>query len=118
MKRSPKFAAFLTALALIAGARAAVPDMVPQNENIFSGAPEPDAGPEPRGVEVAQDFVPLEIILQALRNEYGGHQLTVTGPSRTDEGFVYRIKWLTEDGAVLYVTADAESGEVLSLEGE
>ena len=64
------------------------------------------------------DFVPLEDILAELRNQYSGHQLSVSGPVPQDGGYVYRIKWLTEDGAVLYVVADAETGSILSVEGE
>lgn len=117
MNPAPKIAAFLLSLALSAGAQAAVPAIIP---GIATPAAEitQDVMPREPKFQLAQDFVPLEIVLQALRNEYGGHQLTVGGPSRSGDGFVYRIKWLTEDGAVLYVTADAESGEVLSLEGE
>lgn len=64
------------------------------------------------------DFVPLEDILAELRSQYSGHQLSVSGPVPQDGGYVYRIKWLTEDGAVLYVVADAETGAILSVEGE
>jgi uncharacterized membrane protein YkoI len=32
-------------------------------------------------------------------------------------GYVYRIKWLTDGGAVLYIIADAESGAILSVDG-
>jgi uncharacterized membrane protein YkoI len=117
MKRAPKIAAFLVSLALVAGAQAAVPDLIPRIAPSAGDFTE-DVMPREPKFQLAQDFVPLEIILQALRDQYGGHQLTVSGPSRSGDGFVYRIKWLTEDGAVLYVTADAESGEVLSLEGE
>lgn len=64
------------------------------------------------------DFVPLEDILANLREQYSGHQLSVSGPAPQDGGYVYRIKWLTDDGAVLYVVVDAESGDILSVEGE
>jgi uncharacterized membrane protein YkoI len=64
------------------------------------------------------DFVPLEDILASLRDQYSGHQLSVSGPAPEGEGYVYRIKWLTDDGAVLYVVADAETGDILSVEGE
>lgn len=75
-------------------------------------------GREPVGIETAQaDFVPLESILRALRARYSGHQLSVSGPNRSGGSFVYEIKWLTDDGRVLYVTADAETGAILSVEG-
>ncbi|MFO1236779.1 MAG: PepSY domain-containing protein [Alphaproteobacteria bacterium] len=70
--------------------------------------------------QMAQDaeFVPLEIIFGDLRALYSGHQLSASGPVPSGGGYVYRIKWLTDDGAVLYVIADAETGEILSVEGE
>jgi len=117
MKPARKFVAFLLVLAFCAGAQAAVPDLVPPSYNRIPEIPQ-DVTPREPLFQVAQDFVPLELILQALRDQYGGHQLSVGGPNFEDGSYVYRIKWLTEDGAVLYVTADAESGEVLSLEGE
>lgn len=67
--------------------------------------------------QMAQNFVPLERVLASLRRQYSGHHLSVSGPSRSGGGYVYRIKWLTEGGAVLYVVADAESGAILSVEG-
>jgi hypothetical protein len=117
MRTALSLAALLTSLALCAGARAAVPAEVPEASPLAAISPI-EVEPAQNGVQLAQDFMPLEIILAALRMQYGGHQLSVSGPNPDDVGYVYEIKWLTEDGAVLYVTADAESGEVLSLEGE
>ena len=45
-------------------------------------------------------------------------RVRASGPVPSGGGYVYRIKWLTDDGAVLYVIADAETGEILSVEGE
>lgn len=117
MKRVSGIAAVLMALALCASAAAAVAEFDLSDP---PAAKVEDAEPGTAGgrFQIAQEFVPLEIILAALRSEYGGHQLSVGGPIPDGVGYVYQIKWLTEDGAVLYVTADAESGEVLSLEGE
>lgn len=110
--------ALLAAFALPAGARAAVGDEdMALAARAFQIAPEPAAEPEPRPLRLAQDFVPLERILAALRRQYSGHQLSVSGPSRAGGGYVYRIKWLTEDGAVLYIVANAETGAILSVEG-
>lgn len=78
------------------------------------------ADAEDGGWQVAQsgDFVPLEVIFADLRAQYSGHQLSASGPVPAGGGYVYRIKWLTDDGAVLYVIADAETGDILSVEGE
>lgn len=68
-------------------------------------------------IAVAQDFVALEEVLDAVRSEYPGHQLSVSGPSQSGEGYVYEIKWLTDEGAVLYIVVDAETGGILSVDG-
>lgn len=99
-----------------AGALAAVPASEPDAHYEAPSAHEMIV--EPRPFQIAQDFVPLESILADLESQYSGHQLSVSGPSRAGDGYVYRIKWLTEDGAVLYVVADAETGQILSVEGE
>lgn len=67
--------------------------------------------------ERARDFVPLERVLRQIERRYPGHQLGVSGPMPAGGGFVYRIKWLTDDGAVLYIVADAETGAILSVDG-
>lgn len=67
--------------------------------------------------EGRRDFVPLEAVLRQIERRYPGHQLSVSGPSSGGGGYVYRIKWLTDDGAVLYIVADAESGAILSVDG-
>ena len=71
----------------------------------------------PHAIMVAQDFVPLEQVLDQVRSSYPGHQLSVSGPAKHGGGYVYQIKWLTDDGAVLYITVDAESGSILSVDG-
>ena len=107
----------LALLAGLSGAQAAVPDFRAESKAVAAPVAQ-DVGPMPAPFQVAQDFVPLESVLADLRSQYSGHQLSVSGPSRAGDGYVYRIKWLTEDGAVLYVVADAETGEILSVEGE
>lgn len=67
--------------------------------------------------ERASDFVPLERVLRQIERRYPGHQLSVSGPMPGGGGYVYRIKWLTDGGAVLYIIADAESGAILSVDG-
>ena len=72
-----------------------------------------------RWVEMAQrgDYYPLERILKSIARQHPGHQLSVSGPSGGGGGEVYRIKWLTDAGAVLYIVADAYSGAILSVDG-
>ncbi len=110
----------LVLLASLARAEAAIPDFAPESAPLSAQEPAArnDVGGGAHRFQMAQDFVPLESVLADLRSQYSGHQLSVSGPSRTGDGYVYRIKWLTEDGAVLYVVADAETGEILSVEGE
>lgn len=114
MKPVLSIAALVLAAAL-SGANAAVPDAA---DDILRAAPErADMGTARAPVQVAQDFVPLERVLASLRRQYSGHHLSVSGPSRAGGGYVYRIKWLTDGGAVLYIVADAQSGAILSVEG-
>ena len=100
----------VAAAAGLAGAEAAVP-------GLETASPRGETVAPPRHIQMAQDFVPLETVLAKLESRYSGHQLSVSGPSRAGNRYVYRIKWLTEDGAVLYVVADAETGAILSVEG-
>lgn len=67
--------------------------------------------------ERERDFVPLERVLRQIERRYSGHQLSVSGPMPGGGGYIYRIKWLTDDGAVLYIIADAESGAIISVDG-
>lgn len=79
--------------------------------------PPPPADMEPNGVILAQDVVPLERVLRAIAKRYPGHQLSVSGPSEAGGVQVYRIKWLTDAGAVLYIIANAENGSIMSVDG-
>jgi uncharacterized membrane protein YkoI len=73
---------------------------------------------QPGWFDMAQrgDYYPLERILRSIDRQYPGHQLSVSGPSGGGSP-VYRIKWLTDAGAVLYIVADAYSGAILSVDG-
>ncbi len=62
-------------------------------------------------------FVPLEVVLGNVARNFPGHHLSVDGPFQRDGRWVYRIKWLTPDGRVLIVFADAESGQILGSRG-
>lgn len=108
-----KAALLVLALALTGLAQASVPVIPPS-------APEAAPPSAPDGQTVAQrdaGFTPLSQILAAIRAQYTGHQLSVNGPYDGASGPVYEIKWLTAEGAVLYITVDAMSGAILAVEG-
>lgn len=65
------------------------------------------------GVRSGQ-LLPLEAVLANVARQYPGHHLNVDGPFSRDGRWIYRIKWLTPDGRVLIVFADAETGQVLN----
>lgn len=66
----------------------------------------------------AGDVVPLDQVLANLRARYSGDMLEVKGGGRDGDGRPYRIKWLTDEGAVLYITVDSSTGEILSVQGD
>lgn len=68
------------------------------------------------GVRAGQ-LLPLEVVLSNVAARFPGHHLAVDGPFRRDGRWIYRIKWLTPDGRVLIVFADAETGQVLDVRG-
>lgn len=68
--------------------------------------------------DMAQDTLPLDQVLASLRARYTGDMLEVKGGGRDGDGSPYRIKWLTDEGAVLYITVDARTGEILSVQGD
>lgn len=105
-----RFTAILLGLALAGGTAFARP-----HDGLEPPAPSRPAPDEDRIAQ--QDFVPLEQVLDGIRDRYPGHQLSVSGPRQAGGGYVYEIKWLTDDGAVLYIVVDAESGAILSVEG-
>lgn len=65
------------------------------------------------GVRSGQ-LLPLEEVLANVARTYPGHHLNVDGPFARNGRWIYRIKWLTPDGRVLIVFADAETGQVLN----
>lgn len=65
----------------------------------------------------APQLLPLEIVLGNVAARFPGHHLDVDGPSFRDGRWIYRIKWLTPDGRVLIVFADAQTGQVLGHRG-
>jgi uncharacterized membrane protein YkoI len=70
-----------------------------------------------RGDRDAPRLLPLEAVLGNVAAQFPGHHLGVDGPARRDGRWIYRIKWLTPDGRVLIVFADAETGQVLGHRG-
>jgi len=70
-----------------------------------------------RGGRGVRQFVPLEVVLGNVARRFPGRHLSVEGPFQRDGRWIYRIKWLTPDGQVLIVFADAETGQVLGSRG-
>jgi uncharacterized membrane protein YkoI len=62
-------------------------------------------------------LVPLEAILSNIARMYPGYHIDVDGPYPAGGHLVYRIKWLTPDGRVIIIIADAETGQILSQRG-
>jgi uncharacterized membrane protein YkoI len=90
-----------------------------------SARPEKARGPLWRGlpaamseVEVAQNqqLVPLEQVIQRLRQRYSGDRLDARIVERPG-AVVYEIKWLTAEGRKLVIVVDAGTGAVLRTEG-
>ena len=65
----------------------------------------------------APNLLPLEVVLGNVAAQFPGHHLGVDGPFQRDGRWIYRIKWLTPDGRVLIVFADAQTGQVLGHRG-
>jgi hypothetical protein len=60
------------------------------------------------------DVQPLDRILPAVRNGRAGRFFDAEGPfPDADGGYHYRIKWLTPQGRVIWLDADARSGRIL-----
>ncbi|HSA80574.1 MAG TPA: PepSY domain-containing protein [Geminicoccaceae bacterium] len=97
----------LTAALLISPALLAAPDVS------VAGA----AGALRRGVSGAILLVadqPLGAVLRTIGERYPGHALEARRIER-DGRAVYRIKWLGDDGKVREITADARTGEILTV---
>jgi uncharacterized membrane protein YkoI len=63
--------------------------------------------------------VSSEEIVARIRASYDGKPIgPVEGPFDTGEGTrVYGIRWLTSDGHVLFITVDAQTGSIVSVQG-
>jgi uncharacterized membrane protein YkoI len=58
-------------------------------------------------------LLPLEIILSNVASRYPGHHIGVDGPMQRGGRLIYRIKWLTPNGRVLFIFVDAQTGRIL-----
>jgi hypothetical protein len=62
------------------------------------------------------DVQPLDRVLPAVRNGRAGRFFDAEGPfPDANGGYHYRIKWLTPQGRVIWLDADARSGRVLGV---
>lgn len=60
------------------------------------------------------DVRPLDGMLPAIRNAYPGRFYDAEGPIPDGMGGLhYRIKWMTPDGRIIWLDADARSGRVI-----
>jgi hypothetical protein len=63
-----------------------------------------------------EEAVPLDRILPHIRSAHPGSFSDVDGPFADPAGRLhYRIKWLTPDGRVIWLDADARTGRVLGV---
>jgi hypothetical protein len=63
-------------------------------------------------------LLPLEAVLASVATQLPrGDHVGVDGPMPREGRWIYRIKWLTKDGRVLIVFADAQTGQVLGIRG-
>ncbi|MDZ4866777.1 MAG: PepSY domain-containing protein [Alphaproteobacteria bacterium] len=64
-----------------------------------------------------EQMLPLEAVLGNIARQIPGHHLDVDGPFERGGRWIYRIKWLTPDGRVLIIFADAQTGQILETRG-
>jgi hypothetical protein len=74
----------------------------------------PAAAQERRPVPYAYNVQPLDRILPGIRNGRPGRFFDAEGPyPDAVGGWHYRIKWLTPEGRVVWLDADARTGRVI-----
>lgn len=66
------------------------------------------------GIVLIADEQPLGAVLRAIGQRYPGRALDARRIER-DGRALYRIKWLGDDGKVREITADARTGDILSV---
>jgi uncharacterized membrane protein YkoI len=57
---------------------------------------------------------PLEALLPAIRAQVGGALVKVEGAGERDGRTVYVLRWKTDDGRLLFLEVDSETGAILS----
>ncbi|HTT84662.1 MAG TPA: hypothetical protein VMF67_14380 [Rhizomicrobium sp.] len=113
MFRRASFAAVLALLACVVPAQAQYFTAAAEPPPVPAQMPPAAAGPRhpaPYGYSVQ----PLDRILPAIRSGRPGRFFDAEGPFPDPAGgWHYRIKWLTPEGRVLWLDADARTGRVL-----
>jgi len=63
-----------------------------------------------------EEILPLDRVLPTVRHGRAGRFFDAEGPFPDADGrYHYRIKWLTPEGRVVWLDADARSGRVLGV---
>jgi hypothetical protein len=80
---------------------------------VFAGNPA-DAQPPPFGRPGMEQGggVPFGVILNNIRRQFPGQLLDVQ-----EAGGRYQVRWLTPDGRVLFIVADARTGQIVGQGG-
>lgn len=76
------------------------------------GIPQASAQPFPRR-DGPQQMLPLNNILANIRRQFPGQLSDVQGPRN---GIIV-VKWLTPDGQILFIEADARTGQIVGVRG-
>lgn len=75
-------------------------------------SPDASAQPFPRQ-NGGQEMQSLNSIIGNIRRQFPGQLSDVEGPRNGQ----YLIKWLTPDGVILLIVADARTGQILGVQG-
>jgi hypothetical protein len=68
------------------------------------------------GAAFAQNVQPLDRLLPQIRRAHPGQFVDADGPNPGMDGSQhYHLKWMTPDGRILWLDADARTGRVLGL---
>ncbi|MBU6372791.1 MAG: hypothetical protein KJS97_08690 [Alphaproteobacteria bacterium] len=57
---------------------------------------------------------PLEALLPSIRSQLGGALMKVEGAGERDGHPIYILRWKTDDGRLIFIEVDAETGAILS----
>lgn len=129
MRRLPSrsaLARFVAALLLAAGPALAGGPPTSFAQGFAPGPPAQGFAPGPPAPQNEQDRAraavqsgkvkPLGVILQSVRRRYKGQVLDAQ-LFETGNGWIYRVRMLTQDGRVLDIGVDARSGQILGVQG-